>query len=183
MQEKIKQFLKDYRHNNKKTQEEMAALLEMPYRTYQNMELSGEVKKLEVLNKLKEKIGFGITPKNVHNIENNIESESDLLATIRDLSYSGAALAEANKTIAEANNTIAAANKVLSENNKELINLLLKSPDLSDVKESQLTVSAVSRPTLEKMAAAGIPDLWKSMDEGLVTLGKLLIGGKMVKQE
>jgi hypothetical protein len=107
---------------------------------------------------------------------------SNVMQTICELANSGVILSEANKTIAEANRTIAAANRILSENNKELISLV-QSLSSGGVKENQLTVSAVSAPTLQKMAVAGIPHFWKSMDEGLEALGKLLLGGEMVKQE
>lgn len=58
--ERIKQYLIQYRKTHKKTQKEMAEFLGVSYVTYQNME-RGDIKKIESLNVLKEKIGFEST--------------------------------------------------------------------------------------------------------------------------
>lgn len=56
----IKEKLKSYRTDNNLTQEAMADLLDIKYRTYQSIEGTGEVKKIADMNKINAIIGVEI---------------------------------------------------------------------------------------------------------------------------
>lgn len=75
-------------------------------------------------------------------------------------------------------------NEKLTDNNSELISMVKSvapSVNLADLKESQLSVSAISLRTLEQMAENGIVDgLWKTKDEGLAKLGRLIVVSERV---
>jgi DNA-binding XRE family transcriptional regulator len=68
------EHLKAYRAKHGKSQKEMAAFIGVSYRTYQDMETQGIVKKLDVLNKLKEKTGFVNTQENAPVAKDTLEN-------------------------------------------------------------------------------------------------------------
>jgi transcriptional regulator with XRE-family HTH domain len=74
MEDKIIEHLKTYRAKHGKTQKEMAALMHVSYRTYQDMETLGIVKKIDALNRLKELTGFKSTQENALVAKDTLEN-------------------------------------------------------------------------------------------------------------
>lgn len=191
--------LKELREASPFTQQQIADKLGISIKQYQNYEVK-TIPPHDKLMKLNQILQYDLSKliyeEKVPNLSGKSQNGStsqksfsddnpkidEILHTITELASHGTILSEANRTIAEANRTIAAANKILSENNKDLVQMVNRISS-GGVKGTSSKQYPVSRQTLYQMAQAGIPEHWKSVDEGLIALGKLLIGGRMVKQE
>ncbi len=108
--------------------------------------------------------------------------ETFYMDTISELSKTSVNLSETNKELAAATKETALANRLLAENQKELIEFLKQSTNSQN--SNQIAFSLGVRQLFDKMATAGIqlPGLWKSQEEGLVILDKLLASGVMEMQ-
>lgn len=110
--------------------------------------------------------------------------ESAYLETIAELSRTGVNMSESNKDISAASKETALANRILAENQKELLYVVraLARPMTNGGKEIPLV--SLSDPLRELMSARGIVlQLWKSMDEGLQVLDRLVAGDVPIKSE
>jgi DNA-binding XRE family transcriptional regulator len=127
-----KEHLKTYRKVKGWNQQQMATWLGIGFRTYQNIEKFGEVKKAELWGKINA-LTSQKTAYEAGNISFNEEhspygGEDNIERALRALSESNKLLAsahdkqaEANRQQAEANSQQAEANRVLAESNMELI--------------------------------------------------------------
>lgn len=154
MEERIIAHLAQFRAKNKKSQKEMAVLLGVSYATYQEIE-QGIIKKLDTLRKLKEKTGF--SPET--GIHVNGHDPKDVI--IQSLS----------ETVNQ-----------LSKRVGELIEIVNHTLEINSLaKEENLLIPDDLKESLWKIARSGIPAYWGSLDEGLITLGKLLIADAKAK--
>jgi hypothetical protein len=144
---------------------------------YTRQHLSREMKKgnVDIEQKLKE------TYKDVDFSKlQNVTSHATETDTIRDLARANISLSESNRIAIEANREAVSANKeaiatnkTLADSNRELVQML-KNQFSSNAPASQHP-SDLMEPYLYKIAKAGLVEKrWKSLDEGLLFLGKSL---------
>jgi hypothetical protein len=69
-------------------------------------------------------------------------------------------------------------NHVLASNSSRLITLLEQANSNSAPRVPD--ISELIAPVIRMMAKAGVPDRWKSVDDGIVELGKLMVIGAQV---
>jgi len=148
------------------TQDQFAEILGIKRSTYQYWEekTPGVDKIAKIAKALKLPLEHFLNAESTSKKAKRDEPETDDLAieTIRDLARSSVILAESNK--------------VLADNNKELIVMFKATADVRLKNQSTETVGEMLAPYLYKMANAGIGQkFWKSVDEGLIALGKLLV--------
>jgi len=114
--------------------------------------------------------------------QKELSSGSLSSSIIQELVRSCVVNSEANKITAEANKITAEANKIASENNRDVI-VLVRSVSSNAPSGTQPNIYVAAEPVLQKLAQAGTPSLWKSKEQGLKLLGKLLHDSISQKQE
>ena len=108
--------------------------------------------------------------------ENRKPNEEFYIETINDLRKTGINLSETNKEATIIGKETATANRILAENQQSLIEILkiMHKTTADAAKETHQDPAVQLRQCLEKIAAGGVPQYWKSENEGLAILGRFL---------
>ncbi len=155
---KISEHLKQYAAIKNKTQKEMAAILDISYRTYQNIEKTGIVKSVDTLQNIIDKTGYVNTQKNAlnkhtpqifsaHDSANSPALSEDMVKELmKNNSY--LSLAQANFSLAQKD--VAASHLILAELLKKERDKVATAGDLQENRQGELaTVRALRELVLE----------------------------------
>ncbi|MEO6547476.1 MAG: helix-turn-helix transcriptional regulator [Ferruginibacter sp.] len=156
--------IKQARISSDKTQDEMAALLKVSRSTYQNWERETEPA-VATLREIAQILNIPL---------------GKLLN--EDLNH-GSSLEKpcSSVTLLEIIANMAKSELILSERIKSLA--LQVEFSSNEPKQNGQESAFLPKQIFEKMAVAGVPTLWKSKDQGLIILGKLLAGDFRKKDE
>lgn len=163
--------LKSFRLEKEWNQTQMAEFVGVSFRSYQDIEKTGKIKKSEVLTKITQKTGLGAqipapqdnnkeTQKEAHSEQENTSGAS------QDISL------QAIKNLTETGKIHAENYKVMVSNEAKLINLLAATVDSG--KDNGVASPKVMSGILVAMAKIASGTRWHSEDEALRELGRLL---------
>jgi DNA-binding XRE family transcriptional regulator len=162
----LQTFLREYRDSKKLSQPEMASHIGIGYRTYQEIEKSGIVKKVEYMDKIKSKTGWDDTQENVYVGD---------IGHMQRLIESNSIMAKAQLVAAETSKIDATAREKLIDIQTGLAQMLKSAMDNTiepRPQDNPQVFDARLEALLEVVAELGVGSSWKSKSEGVAVLHK-----------
>lgn len=159
--------LKKYRREKDLSQEKMASLLGIGYRTYQEIEKTGQVKKAADLKAIKEKTG----------IDTQIFAQSEKPKSKKTEQVTEAHYNNDISTLISSNNDLVKTCQILSKSHAELVGILsgrVNSSSEMEVKQNQMAILAYLKMFVHwtaKQEAGGDPEKTK---EVMAEMGKVI---------
>lgn len=163
--------LRDFRQGKNMSQTQMADYIEVGFRTYQEIEKSGVVKKSDVLSRIKEKTGIEAQKiAQPGKINKKVVTENKHEANEKDLP------AKAIYNLTESSKDLSEANRILADNESRLISLL--ETTVGSQKGNPAVAAASVSDLLEWIAEVGSGKKWGSKQEALAELHSFVYGKK-----